>query len=188
MDDGSGIGGAVDLAQKRALAAVALDQVDRRAPHDGEDEAGESGTAAKVDHGPRRHRHQAVELGRVEEVAAPYIGKAGGAHQIDVVLPLDQHRGVGFESCQACLGNARQFAEFFRGKGSSGRTGRFLFHVKRRPATHAESRSGRRRVWTSSAVSAAGVTPEMRAAAPRVAGRAARNLVRASVESPDTAS
>ncbi len=111
VDDGAGFGGAVDGVEESALAAIAFDQVDRRAAHDGEDEAGKSGAAAKVDHGSRRRRQQTVQLGRVEEVAAPYIGKASGAHQVDAALPLDQHRDKGLEAQQAGRGDAGQAAE-----------------------------------------------------------------------------
>src|SRR6266852_3827762 len=57
----------------------------------------------------------------------------------------------------------------------------------RTSANQAATLAGCRRTYCRSATSAAGVTPEIRAAAPRVAGRAAASLPRISAERLPTA-
>ncbi len=75
--------------QKGALALVALDQADLGVGENGQNQAGKSGAAAEIDQlwiaGQQRR-----ELGRVEEVPAPWIGERAPADEIDARLPSAQ--------------------------------------------------------------------------------------------------
>ena len=88
---GTGFGGTVDGFQERALAAVAFDQVDRRAAHNGEDEARKPGAAANVcnqvsilDVGVCEDQHG------VQEMAADDLDRVSNGCQVDVRSPLVQ--------------------------------------------------------------------------------------------------
>lgn len=183
VDDGAGLGQAVGFAKEGALALVAFHQVDPRAAQDGKDETGKPGAAAQIDQGSGGGRKVGVELRRVEDVTAPRIGQAGPADQIDAPLPTNQKVDQDLETLD---GGGRKSMLVAQRPGRQRR----LFHVKPRPPDQApgwEWRCSARRTWASRTLNEAGVTPEMRAAAPRVAGRARSSLLRTSLDRPSTA-
>src|SRR3954452_24252031 len=78
------------LAQEGRLAAVALDQVDLGDAQDGEDEAGQPGTAAEVEEATGSLRKEADELSAVQDAASPRVVEGAGADQVDGALPAAQ--------------------------------------------------------------------------------------------------
>lgn len=125
VDDGAGFRQPVGLAQEGALALVAFHQVDLRATQDGEDEAGKSGAATHIDQGPGGAWNEGVELRRIEDVAAPRIGQAGPADQVEPALPADHKRDQDFKTRHGIRRDAMGLAQ-------GPRRQRRLFHVKPR--------------------------------------------------------
>ena len=80
------------VCEKCTFPGVAFDQMDAQrgrpiTPEDGEHETGETGAAAEIEKHPRAIGNQGKKLGRIENVAAPDVGKTGVADQVNSGLP-----------------------------------------------------------------------------------------------------
>ena len=89
-----------DVDEELALFGDALGQGDvRRGPHDGQDDAGDAGAGAHVDHtlgrgGPKRQVSQGVE-----DVFGDHLGGVFDGGQIEHLVPLAERLEVGHQGC-----------------------------------------------------------------------------------------
>ena len=159
--------------RKAHLRASASTSSTPRHAHDRQHQPGKPGAAAEIDQAAARRPESAAE-------AAPNRGNAGATDRPSV-LAADQ---VDAPPTSAPAARHRpRAAPVFHVKHRSARRSR----PASSGAAQAARGSGRRLTYCSSATSAAGVTPEMRAAAPKVAGRAAASLPRISADRLPTA-
>ncbi len=182
------IGRARGLEEKGGLGGVGLDQHRLHPGDDGEHQPRQAGAGAEIDDAPRAGRQVRGELARVEDVAAPDVARRPPPDQVAPPLPVAQEIDIGLEPRQ------RPGRDVERLRAGGGGQRRPLPRGRSYGAASAGMASGRgasggagRRTWRSSAVTAAGVTPGMRAACPTVAGRARSSFSSASPDSPPTA-
>jgi len=92
--------GARGLAQELRLAPVALDQLHARHPEQRQDQAGQPGAAAEIEHAAGAVRHMRRDLAAIEDVAAPGVGERARADQVDRALPAPQQLEIGAQALQ----------------------------------------------------------------------------------------
>ena len=113
------------------------------------------------------------QLGRIEHMSAPNVIQRPAADEIDALGPARQE--VHVADSAGPVFHVKHFGSLRNPRAR-----------KAAPASQATAAVGRR-TWRRRAVNAAGVTPGIRAAAPRDPGRAAASLLRPSADRPATA-
>ena len=100
MDADGGAGDSGGLAQESGLALVRLDQIERYAGGEGQDQAGEAGAGAEVDGAGRERLHQGDKLERIGNVAFPEERLIPRRDEVDGPVPAEQERREAFERLQ----------------------------------------------------------------------------------------
>ena len=100
MDADGGSGDAGSLAQESGFALVRLDQIERTAGGEGQDQAREAGAGAQVDGAGWERLHQRNELERIGNVALPEEWLIPRGDEVDGSVPAEQERRELFERLQ----------------------------------------------------------------------------------------
>ena len=85
------------LAQERGFSRIRLDQLDAGHTENRQDEPGQAGAAAEINHAPRAIGDERLQLRRIEDVPTPQIDEGIAADEVDPRRPTDQQSGVRLE-------------------------------------------------------------------------------------------
>src|SRR6516165_3869741 len=92
-----GLGDAHRLAEKGAFPRIGLHQLDTGHAEDRQNQSGEAGAAAEIDHATRPLRHKCSKLRRIKDVTPPHIGDGIASDEVDARRPAGQQLGIGLE-------------------------------------------------------------------------------------------
>jgi hypothetical protein len=116
VDDDIGFRDPRGFAQESAFPPVAFDEVHRADAQDGQNETRKTRAASDIRHGAFAFRDQRQQLGRIQDVPPPRIGKRGAGDQIDSGLPAEKKLEKGLKAFDRLVRLAGHDPKGFRGE------------------------------------------------------------------------